>query len=136
MLSSLQSEGVPDANDVLWTCTLQPGAVPAARLLAVADLKKVELGPAPRTPIYVYLRTGKSAEAVAYLEWYLKRDEPGPGPLLAWAALVYQQAGRKDEADTWRRRAAHWRDNESATADWAERAECDLLLREFQAAER
>jgi len=138
ILAGLKPEGDLNPEELLLTCVLQPGAVDPSRLQAIiANLNRIELGPIPKSPALAYLRAGKHAEAVAYLERYFKQqDEVGEahaGADLAWAALIYHKVGRQAEAETWHRRAADWRDKQRKTAEWAERAEFDLIFKEFEA---
>jgi len=138
ILAGLKPDGNLDPEELLLTCALQPGTVDPSRLQAiVANLKKIDIGRIPRSPALAYHRAGKHAEAVAYLERYLKQqDEVGEalsGADLAWAALIYHKVGRQAEAETWHRRAADWRDKQRKTAEWAERAEFDLIFKELEA---
>jgi WD40 repeat protein/tetratricopeptide (TPR) repeat protein len=138
ILAELKPEGDLNPEEMLLTCALQPGAVEPARLEAIVSrLPKTDFGRIPRSPALGYSRVGKHAEAVAYLKRYIKQQEtvsePPSGADLAWAALIYHRAGRKAEAETWRRRAAAWRDRQEKSAEWADRAEFDLAWQELQA---
>jgi WD40 repeat protein/tetratricopeptide (TPR) repeat protein/tRNA A-37 threonylcarbamoyl transferase component Bud32 len=137
ILAGLKPEGDLNPEAMLLTCVLQPRAVDPARLFAIASsFKKIEIGRIPKSPAFAYHRAGKHAEAIGYLERYLKQQEMAGEPLagadLAWAALIYQQAGRKPEAERWHRRAVIWRETQRKSVEWAERAEFDLVFKELQ----
>jgi Tfp pilus assembly protein PilF len=137
MLDNLEPEGAVMPEDALSTLVLQPTAVAPARLLAVVTALPKDLGfQRPLSPALALYRAGKPADAVAYLEDFLKKQvnvEPRPGPDLAWAALIYHQAGRQKEAESWHRRAVAWREKDGKPAAWADRAEFDLVFAELQA---
>jgi hypothetical protein len=139
MLALCEYEGLVKDEEVLWTCVLEPGAADPARLAAIrAPFEKAGIGGIPKSPALAYHRAGQHAEATHYLVRYFDQQErfhfPLSGADLVWAALIWHRAGDKAEAETWRRRAAAWRDKQGKAAEWAERAEFDLAWKELDAA--
>jgi tetratricopeptide (TPR) repeat protein len=138
MLDRLEADDVRDRGWALQMLVLQPKAADPARLLAIGEefFKDVRVD-VPLAAAIACHRAGRPADAVAYLERFLKWGAPVERPLTgvdcAWAALIYRQAGRTKEAEDWSRRATAWRDKEGKSAAWAERVEFDLAFEELQA---
>jgi uncharacterized protein HemY len=133
------------ANNLVWRCTLAPGAVPDPKRLVERMEKEFKTGPAPwqyfGTLGAALYRAGRFDDAVGRLEEAIKLQGKGGVPQdWLFLAMAHHRLGHAAQARKWLDQTARAiaqadpkKSAPGAGSDWAERIEIHLLHREAQA---
>jgi tetratricopeptide (TPR) repeat protein len=130
------------ANNLVWACTLAPGAVPDPKPLVGRMEQELQKGPAPWTYFNTLgaalYRAGRFADAVRRIEEGIKIQGKGGVPQdWLFLAMAHHRLGHAPQARKWLDqsvRAIEPADPKKPPpgAGWADRIEIQLLRREAQ----
>jgi tetratricopeptide (TPR) repeat protein len=142
---ALETRNPSLANNLVWACTLAPGAVPDPKSLVERMEKEFQTGPAPwqyfGTLGAALYRAERFDDAVRRLEEAIKlRGKGGVPQDWLFLAMAHHRLGHAAQARKWldqSARAIEQADPKQPTTDagsgWSDRIEVQLLHREAQA---
>jgi tetratricopeptide (TPR) repeat protein len=141
---ALKTRNAAQANNLVWACSLAPGAVPDPKPLVERMEKEFQTGPAPwwyfNTLGAALYRAGRFADAVRRIEEGIKIQGKGGVPQdWLFLAMAHHRLGHAAQARKWLDQAVRAiepadpkKQASGAGPGWGERVEIQLLRREAQ----